>query len=163
MRPISIAIACTALLSWADTASAQSSLMAALQGHSIVARYSEAVMSRRRGSFSLDWSLSIYVSSKGRIFAKQDIKSSDPGRDRHHLVAPEEGGVRGNTPFQWSAGGLTRSWVGGNGNPIRQSVLITPSPGGLECRLVIERGRGRTSVLGQSCRVVKGNIVAGAD
>jgi hypothetical protein len=162
MKTLSCAIAAASLLSGTVPALAQSSLMSALQGHSIVARYSEAVMSRRHGSFSLDWSLSIYVSSKGRIFTKQDIRSSDPARDRHHLVAPEEGGVRGYTPFQWSEDGLTRSWVSAGGNPVRQSVIISQTPGGFECRVVIQRGRGRTSVLGQSCRVVRGNMVAGA-
>jgi len=137
-------------------------LAAEMNGYSIVARLSEVVHSRRQGTFDLDWTAKIYVSNKGRIFAQHDLKSSDSDRNNNHMMAPEDQGQRSSTSFRWSGANLTRSWTGRNGNHVTQTILITPSANGYSCRMLIERSRGRASVVSQSCQVTKGNVLAGA-
>jgi hypothetical protein len=145
---------------WTSPAHAQGSLQAGLKGHSIIANLSEVVMSRRRGTASLNWSTIVYISEKARIFARHDVKSSDPSRQKFREISPEGEGSGGNVQFQWTGAGLARQWVNRNGNTVRQTISISATPSGYACRLSVSRARGRVQVMSQSCRVVKGNAVA---
>jgi hypothetical protein len=139
---------------------AQGSLQSSLQGHSIIANLSEVVMSRRRGTASLNWTTTVYISEKSRIFARHDLKSNDPSRTKLREVSPEDDGAGGRVQFRWAGNGLSRQWVNRNGNTIQQTIAISVTPSGFACRLSVSRARGRVQVLSHSCRVVKGNAVA---
>lgn len=144
----------------ASRAHAQGSMQTSLQGHSIIANLSEVVMSRRRGTASLNWSTAVYISEKSRIFARHDVSSSDPSRQQFREVSPDNEGTGGSAQFRWTGSGLSRQWVNRNGNTIRQTISISVTPSGYACRLSMSRARGHAQTVSQRCRVVKGNAVA---
>jgi hypothetical protein len=145
-------------------AASQTLRFADLEGYSIAADYQEMVTTRRSGSFQQTWSDRIYFSTKGRIFHRFSRQSTRPEYARsRESVSDEEGQGDGHgVSYHWTGSGIAREWTNRRGNRIRQSITITPTSNGYVCQISVERfaGRGTTISLGQTCQVIKGNILA---
>lgn len=158
---------CAATLVASGAAWSQTSSFAGLGGHSISAEYKEEVMTGRAGSFRLVWREQVYFSTKGRIFHRSDRRSSRPDFERQseNISDPDGQGDGREAKFRWVSDGIVREFTTPRGIHIRHSIAISRSGGGFTCRVTIERSASRftpsADELGQSCRVVKGNIIAG--
>jgi hypothetical protein len=144
---------------------AQSLMLDALKGHSIIVDYRELVESRRRGTFRWHWRDRIYVSDKGRIFHRFDA-IGDRRNSLYEMVGDETGGTEDNrTKFTWDGSSFVRQWTRrSNGLAIRQTIHVFRTGSGLGCQMNVQRlgGRGRVTIEGSSCNVVTGNVFAGA-
>lgn len=145
--------------------SAQTLRFSDFEGYSVVAEYEEEVVTRRRGSFRATWRDRVYFSTKGRIFHRFQRQDSRPNRDRDVENVGDEDGLSEDkkSVFRWSGDGITREWTNNRGIRIRQSIAISRSGDGFACRVSIDRSSIRGSVvpIGRSCRVFKGNVLAG--
>ena len=145
---------------------AQSHGMKALEGHSIAVDYQEQVTTRRGQVTQETWRDRIYFSTKGRIFHRFDRQSPRPDRSRNFETVGDEAG-RGDdrrAKFVWTGQGITRQWTNRRGVTLKQTITITPTSNGYSCHMSVSRSgnRGTITPLGQSCRVVSGNILAGS-
>jgi hypothetical protein len=140
------------------TAGAQALELSDLAGRSIKTSYLE-VLHTMRGSFQNTWHDQLYISAQNRIFHKVQFTSSSPtlpAVDRE-LVSGEGGGR-----FQLDGNSLVREWTNPRNNVhIRYEIVLNGSNVGATCQIVVTRinSSARIEPLGQSCRVVAGNIV----
>lgn len=147
------------------TSSAQGLRFSDLEGHSVISEYTEEVMTRRYGAYRATWSDRICFSTKGRIFHRFNRQASIPEMDRDaENVSDGDRRVEGRgAAFRFAGDGIVREWTNRRGIQIRQSISISPTGGGFGCQVTIVRShiRGSAYPIGQSCRVVKGNVLAG--
>jgi hypothetical protein len=147
-------------------AAAPDALFNALEGHSIVADLHESLMTGRGETFENRWRDRVYISTKGRIFHRFDSKSTRPGVGGvREFVGEADGSGEGRgAKYVWTSNGLSRQWVNRRGTTLRQSIFISRSGDGFSCSMRIERlagGQPRTIDARQSCRVFRGNVLAG--
>ena len=139
--------------------------MQALEGHSIVVNFQEQVTSRRGKSFQAVWRDRVYFSTKGRIFHRFDRQNQRPDRSRNYELVGDEAGQGDDrrAKFAWTGQGITRQWVNRRGVTLQQTIAITPTGSGYSCQMTVSRSgnRGTSTPLGQTCRVVSGNVLAG--
>jgi len=158
------ALSFVAVVAFSASCLAGDTLSNALQGYSIVVSYSE-IVNTRHGSFHQTLTVKLYVSSKGRIFTKHSMVSDRPGRTRSRdFISGEESDSAGVGRYTWSASGLSRHWINGRGRSITETIAIQGSGGNFSCQMSLSRGGGGgggAAVTGSSCRVFKGNAVAG--
>ena len=145
---------------------AQSPGMKALEGHSISVDYQEQVTNRRGESWTDVWRDRIYISTKGRIFHRFDRQSPRSDRNRNFETVGDEAG-RGDdrrAKFVWTGQGISRQWTNQRGVVLRQTITVMPTGSGHSCHMTVTRSgnRGTVTPLGQTCRVVSGNILAGS-
>lgn len=160
--PVALAV----LLAAGSPALAQSVSFPGLEGHSIVARYDEAITTRRGEVFRYQWNDRVYFSTKGRIFHRFSVDGDRPGRARTYEAVGDEQGVGDGrmAKYRWTGSGITRQWRNPRGVTLRQTIDISATAGGYACRMAVERisgSRGSATPVGQTCRVVRGNAVAG--
>ena len=65
--------------------------------------------------------------------------------------------------YGWTGQGISRQWTNPFGVTLRQTIAITPTGQGYACQMEIIRAGHRATFtpLGQTCRVVNGNILDG--
>ena len=136
-----------------------------LEGHSIIVDYREQIVTPR-GSFQVTWGDRIYISTKGRIFHRFNTQSTNPNFGGSFETVGDEAG-RGDdrrAKFVWTGQGISRQWTNRRGVTLRQTISITPTGSGYSCHMTIDRfgARGMITPLGQTCRVVSGNVLAGS-
>jgi hypothetical protein len=150
------------VLGTAGHALAQDSLFAALEGHSVIVDLREEVATPR-GTFEFLWRDRVYISTKGRIFHRFDVRSTHPILHGQRELVSDGGPGRGGK-YIWTGNALTRQWVNKIGVLVRQTIAISRSQSGFTCHMTVERpagGRGQVIDRGQTCRVVRGNVLAG--
>jgi hypothetical protein len=134
-------------------APAQGLSFANLEGHSIIAEYQEVIVPPRGPSIQQTWRDRVYFSTKGRIFHSFALQSSLPQNSGvFEAVGDQEGAGAGpRSKYTWTGQGIARQWT------------IAPTGGGYGCRMTVERlsAFGGATPLGQSCQVVRGNVLAG--
>lgn len=153
-------LAVSALIASGSVLSASAQTFEALEGKSIVAQYSEVILLGNGRNFSQTWTEIVYVSSKGRIFHRHDLKSGSVGNQgSHEAIGDREGaGESRQAKFAWTGSALSRQWTNRRGVHFRQIINVSGS--GCSMSLLRENIRNFTArETAQSCKVVSGNAL----